>query len=127
MMNELAASARAGDPSNPLPAPGAPLGYRIKVAKATITSACTVGPVDGALTAQGLRLRVNRMGDPSQLPVVSPALYVTLVAVGTVVFCGIPLLRHFLRRPGWVKADPEPGKAVSKAKRPSSQPTRSRT
>jgi hypothetical protein len=49
---------------------------------------------------------------PDQLPVGSPALYVTLVVVGTVVFCGIPLLLHFLRRPNWVKADPEPGETV---------------
>jgi len=30
------------------------------------------------------------------------------VVVGTVVFCGIPLLLHALRRPNWVKADPGP-------------------
>jgi amino acid transporter len=35
---------------------------------------------------------------PDQLPVGSPALYVTLVIVGTVVFCGIPLLMHGLHR-----------------------------
>jgi glutamate:GABA antiporter len=35
---------------------------------------------------------------PDQLPVGSPALYVGLVLVGTVVFCAIPLLMHGLRR-----------------------------
>lgn len=45
---------------------------------------------------------------PDQLTVGSPTLYVTLVVVGTVVFCGIPLLLHALRRPNWVKADPGP-------------------
>ncbi len=34
---------------------------------------------------------------PDQLPVGSPTLYVTLVIVGTVVFCGIPLLMHGMR------------------------------
>ena len=38
-----------------------------------------------------------------------------------------PLLLHSLRRPNWVKADPEPGKTVLVAKLPLSQPTRSRT
>jgi len=64
---------------------------------------------------------------PDQLPVGSPTLYVTLVVVGTVVFCGIPLLLHFLRRPDWVKADPEPGKPRLKAKVPLTQPARRRT
>lgn len=36
---------------------------------------------------------------PDQLPVGSPALYVSLVLVGTVLFCAIPLLMHSLRRP----------------------------
>ena len=36
---------------------------------------------------------------PDQLPVGSPSVYVGLVIVGTVVFCGIPLLMHGLRRP----------------------------
>ena len=38
---------------------------------------------------------------PDQLPVGSPVLYVTLVIVGTVVFCGIPLILHAMRRPTW--------------------------
>jgi glutamate:GABA antiporter len=41
---------------------------------------------------------------PDQLPVGSPVLYVTLVIVGTVVFCGIPLIIHARRRPNWAKA-----------------------
>jgi glutamate:GABA antiporter len=36
---------------------------------------------------------------PDQLPVGSPTLYVALVIAGTVIFCGIPLLMHSLRRP----------------------------
>jgi amino acid transporter len=39
---------------------------------------------------------------PDQLPVGSPVLYVTLVIVGTVVFCGIPLILHEIRRQDWV-------------------------
>ena len=39
---------------------------------------------------------------PDQLPVGSPVLYVTLVIVGTVVFCGIPLVLHAMRRPNWI-------------------------
>jgi glutamate:GABA antiporter len=35
---------------------------------------------------------------PDQLPVGSPALYVSLVIGGTAIFCGIPLLMHRLRR-----------------------------
>ena len=38
---------------------------------------------------------------PSQLPVGSPALYVGLVAAGTVVFTGLPLLIGALRQPSW--------------------------
>ena len=40
---------------------------------------------------------------PDQLPVGSPVLYVTLVIIGTVVFCGIPLILHAMRRPDWAK------------------------
>jgi putative glutamate/gamma-aminobutyrate antiporter len=40
---------------------------------------------------------------PDQLPVGSPTLYVMLVVVGTVAFCGIPLIIHGLRRGDWVK------------------------
>ena len=40
---------------------------------------------------------------PDQLPVGSPVMYVTLVIVGTVVFCGIPLILHQMRRPSWTK------------------------
>lgn len=40
---------------------------------------------------------------PDQLPVGSPILYVTLVIVGTVVFCGIPLILHEKRRPNWAE------------------------
>jgi len=40
---------------------------------------------------------------PDELPVGSPALYVGLVIVGTVVFCGIPLIIHAKRRAGWIR------------------------
>ena len=40
---------------------------------------------------------------PAQLPVGSPTLYVTLVIVGTVLFCGIPLVIHELRQPRWIR------------------------
>jgi amino acid transporter len=43
---------------------------------------------------------------PAQLPVGSPVLYVTLVIVGTVVFCGVPLILHAMRRPNWAKGSP---------------------
>ena len=38
---------------------------------------------------------------PSNLVVGNPALYVTLVTAGTVVFTGIPWLIHLCRKPGW--------------------------
>ncbi|MEP7063008.1 MAG: amino acid permease [Betaproteobacteria bacterium] len=41
---------------------------------------------------------------PDQLPVGSPTLYVSLVAIGTVVFCGMPLIIHQMRKPEWVQA-----------------------
>jgi len=41
---------------------------------------------------------------PSQLPVGSPALYVGLVAAGTVVFTGLPLLIGLMKRPSWRSA-----------------------
>jgi hypothetical protein len=40
---------------------------------------------------------------PDQLPAGSPTLYVTLVIVGTVVFCGIPQIIYGLRRTQWVR------------------------
>ena len=39
---------------------------------------------------------------PSQLPVGSPATYVGVVATGFVVFVGLPILIHTLRRPSWL-------------------------
>lgn len=38
---------------------------------------------------------------PSQLPVGSPSTYVAMVASGFVVFIGLPILIHALRRPSW--------------------------
>ena len=38
---------------------------------------------------------------PSQLPVGSPALYVGLVAAGTVIFTGLPLIISMSKRPSW--------------------------
>ena len=40
---------------------------------------------------------------PAQLPVGSPTLYVALVIVGTVLFCGVPLVIHELRQPRWIR------------------------
>lgn len=42
---------------------------------------------------------------PSQLPVGSPATYVGVVAAGFVVFTGLPILIHSLKRPSWVKVE----------------------
>ena len=44
---------------------------------------------------------------PSQLPVGSPALYVGLVAAGTVLFTGLPLLIGMLRQPSWRAPRPQ--------------------
>jgi putative glutamate/gamma-aminobutyrate antiporter len=38
---------------------------------------------------------------PSQLPIGNPASYIAIVAAGTVLFTGLPLLIHRLRRPSW--------------------------
>lgn len=38
---------------------------------------------------------------PDQLPVGSPALYVVLVILGTVIFSGVPLIIHHMRRSTW--------------------------
>ena len=48
---------------------------------------------------------------PDQLPVGSPALYVALVVIGTVVFCGLPLIIHQVRRTGWTPLGVAPVKA----------------
>jgi glutamate:GABA antiporter len=42
---------------------------------------------------------------PSQLPIGSPATYVAVVATGFVVFIGLPILIHSLKRPSWVKIE----------------------
>jgi amino acid transporter len=44
---------------------------------------------------------------PDQLPMGSPGLYVSLVIIGTVFFCGIPLLIHAMRRIQWIRAQPK--------------------
>ena len=45
---------------------------------------------------------------PSQLPVGSPTLYVTLVASGTIIFVGMPLIIYAVRKPDWlIKPKPE--------------------
>lgn len=43
---------------------------------------------------------------PSQLPIGSPGSYVALVAGGTIIFTGLPLLIYRLRRPGWKHSAP---------------------
>jgi putative glutamate/gamma-aminobutyrate antiporter len=69
--------------------------------------------VPGGLTGMWLAAGVGFVGvlfsflvaffPPDQLPVGSPVLYVLLVIVGTVVFCGIPLILHERRRPNWAE------------------------
>jgi amino acid transporter len=44
---------------------------------------------------------------PDQLPMGSPRLYVALVIIGTVLFCGIPLLIHGLRQTRWIRPQPK--------------------
>ncbi len=44
---------------------------------------------------------------PSQLPVGSPATYVGVVTAGFVVFIGLPILIHSLKKPSWVKVQEE--------------------
>ena len=49
---------------------------------------------------------------PSQIPVGSPAVYVGILIVGTIIFAGIPLIIYACRRPSWAdtqaKAEFEP-------------------
>ncbi len=45
---------------------------------------------------------------PDQLPVGSPALYTGLVVLGIVVFAGIPLIIHHVRRSDWAPANDAP-------------------
>jgi glutamate:GABA antiporter len=45
---------------------------------------------------------------PDQLPVGSPALYTGLVVLGIVVFAGIPLIIHHVRRSDWAPVDVAP-------------------
>ncbi len=42
---------------------------------------------------------------PSQIPVGSPAVYVGILIVGTIIFVGIPMLIYAMRKPSW--AEPE--------------------
>ena len=52
---------------------------------------------------------------PSQLPVGSPVLYVSLVLGGTVFFTGLPLLIEALKQPSWRAAKPSMAPVVAKA------------
>ena len=52
---------------------------------------------------------------PSELPVGSPTLYVSLVAGGTVVFTGVPLLISALKQASWRGAAPQPALAIKAA------------
>jgi amino acid transporter len=38
---------------------------------------------------------------PGQIPVGSPAVYVGILIVGTIIFAGIPFLIYSMRRPSW--------------------------
>ena len=42
---------------------------------------------------------------PSNLPIGNPALYVGIVAAGMIIFLGLPLLIHALKKPEWKKRD----------------------
>lgn len=44
---------------------------------------------------------------PSNLPVGNPALYVTLVAAGLIVFGGLPLVIHHFKKPSWKTVNEE--------------------
>jgi hypothetical protein len=40
---------------------------------------------------------------PDQLPIGWSTFYVAVVLIGTIVFCGIPLIINQVRRPGWTR------------------------
>jgi len=42
---------------------------------------------------------------PGQIAVGSPALYVTLLVFGTLIFAGIPFIIYAVRKPEWKRAD----------------------
>ncbi|WP_420412478.1 APC family permease [Roseibium sp.] len=69
------------------------------------------GGLPGMLAISGLGFGgvafafVTSFFPPSQLPVGSPATYVGVVAAGFVVFIGLPILIHALKKPGWVKIE----------------------
>ena len=52
---------------------------------------------------------------PTQLPVGSPALYVGLVAGGTIVFTGLPLLITMMKQASWRAVAPAPPTALTPA------------
>ncbi|QDG74705.1 amino acid permease [Labrenzia sp. PHM005] len=69
------------------------------------------GGLPGMLAISGLGFGgvafafVTSFFPPSQLPVGSPATYVGVVAAGFVVFIGLPILIHALKKPSWVKVE----------------------
>jgi putative glutamate/gamma-aminobutyrate antiporter len=77
--------------------PDAPRSYRVP------------GGITGMLVIAGIGFAgvafafVTSFFPPSQLPVGSPATYVGVVAAGFVVFIGLPILIHALKRPSWVQ------------------------
>ena len=42
---------------------------------------------------------------PTNLPVGNPALYVGLVAAGMIIFIGLPLVMHSMKKPAWRQGD----------------------
>jgi amino acid transporter len=75
--------------------PDLPRGFRIPGGRAGVWAVAGTG-----LLAVAFSL-VLAFVPPTQLPIGSPAGYVALVALGTIVFTGAPLVLHRLRRPGW--------------------------
>lgn len=76
-------------------APGRTRGFRVPGGKVGAIVVCTVGML-GALLALVLSFL-----PPSQITTGSPAVYITIIAVGTAVFVAIPLVVYALRKPSW--------------------------
>lgn len=76
-------------------APGRTRGFRVPGGRVGAIVVCTVGML-GALLALVLSFL-----PPSQITTGSPAVYITIIAVGTAVFVAIPLVVYALRKPSW--------------------------
>jgi glutamate:GABA antiporter len=87
------------------------------------------GGMVGMLVVAGIGLSgvafafVTSFFPPAQLPIGSPSTYVAIVAGGFVVFTGLPILIHALKRPSWArqlesKPDPERGSRLLRPRQP---------